>query len=145
MNHRCFNLAACAASGVFRMTLLILTMVMCAPWAQAAESAPTPSSTARTYTVLRGDTLDRVIQKTMPGSPLKIEILRNAFVDLNPQAFASGNMTRPKTGAVLQVPDHVQLLRASILPVLEGAEAAAVSGEGKNANASERRSWVRFP
>ncbi len=142
MNHRCFNRAACAANGVLRMTLFILTM-MSASWVQAAE--PSATSTAHTYTVLRGDTLDRVIQKTMPGSPLKMEILRKAFVDLNPQAFASGHMTRPRIGAALQVPDHVQLLRATILPALEGAEAAAVSGEGKNANASERRSWVRFP
>ena len=143
MTHRCFDRTARTASGALHLTLFILAMAGCAPWAQAAE--PAPAATARTYTVHSGETLDRVIQKTVPGSPLKVEILRKAFVDLNPQAFASGNMTRPRTGAVLQVPDHVQLLRASILPVLEGAEAASVSGEGKNASATERRSWVRFP
>jgi hypothetical protein len=146
MNNRCFDHASRTASGALRISLLFLVTVLgagSAAWVLAAE--PAPSANVNTYTVLRGDTLDRVIQKTLPGSPLKIDILRKAFVDLNPQAFAAGSMTRPRTGAVLQVPDHSQLLRASILPVLEGAEAAAVSGEGKSASASERRSWVRFP
>ncbi len=141
MTHRCFDRSARTASAA--LILFTLAMACCAPRAWAAE--PAPSSTVRTYTVHRGETLDRVIQKAVPDSPLNVEILRKAFVDLNPQAFASGNTTRPRAGAVLQIPDHVQLLRASILPVLEGAEAASVSGEGKNVSASERRSWVRFP
>ena len=107
---------------------------------QAAE--PTP---ARSYTVQRGDTLDRVIHHTLPESPLKIQLLRKAFVDGNPQAFVSGNVSRLRSGAVLQVPDHSKLLRSTLLPVLEGAEAAALGGEGRVSNAGDRRSWVRFP
>lgn len=109
---------------------------------QAAE--PTPS---RSYTVQRGDTLDRVIGHTLPDSPLKKELLRKAFVETNPQAFVSGNVSRLRSGAVLQVPDHAKLLRSTLLPVLEGAEAAALAGDGRmsNANANDRRSWVRFP
>ena len=40
-----------------------------------------------TYKVETGDTLDKVIKKTMPDSPLRVDILRNAFVQQNPQAF----------------------------------------------------------
>lgn len=147
MDHRCLDRAASAASGACRITLFVVATVMGSAWVHAAEPAPASTATqaVRTYTVQRGDTLDRVIQKTMPGSPLKIDILRKAFLDLNQQAFVAGNVMRPRTGAVLQIPDHTQLLRYSILPVLEGAEAASVSGEGRGTNASERRSWVRFP
>jgi Tfp pilus assembly protein FimV len=120
--------------------LQIVAVFIVAGMVQAAE----PTS-ARSYSVQRGDTLDRVIKLTMPDSPLKIELLRKAFVDGNPQAFVSGNVSRLRSGAMLQVPDHSKLLRSTLLPVLEGAEAAALGGEGRVSNASDRRSWVRFP
>jgi Tfp pilus assembly protein FimV len=112
--------------------------------AEPVQASVQPNA-GRSYTVQRGDTLDRVIQKTMAASPLKIELLRQAFVDGNPQAFVSGNVSRLRAGAVLQVPDHTKLLRAVVLPVLESADAAAMAGEGRSSNASDRRSWVRFP
>jgi Tfp pilus assembly protein FimV len=120
--------------------LQIVALFIVAGMVQAAE--PTP---ARSYSVQRGDTLDRVIKLTLPDSPLKIELLRKAFVDGNPQAFVSGNVSRLRSGALLQVPDHTKLLRLTLMPVLEGAEAAALGGEGRVSNASDRRSWVRFP
>jgi Tfp pilus assembly protein FimV len=165
MNHRCFDrtqptqVTVRSSSAAVPLAWLMLAALLTSPWARAAE--PTPSKTmaatasapasARSYSVLRGDTLDRVIQKTLPDSPLKIDILRKAFVELNPQAFVAGNVSRLQAGAVLQVPDPVQLLRASILPLLGAAEAAALSGEAKsaagsgNGHAGERRNWVRFP
>lgn len=122
------------------VALQIVAILITAGMAHAAEPA-----TARSYTVQRGDTLDRVIKLTMPDSPLKIELLRKAFVDGNPQAFISGNVSRLRSGAVLQVPDHSKLLRSTLLPVLEGTEAAALGGEGRVSNAGDQRSWVRFP
>jgi Tfp pilus assembly protein FimV len=122
--------------------LQIVALFIAVGMVQAAEPV-----SSRSYTVQRGDTLDRVIQKTMAASPLKLELLRQAYVDGNPQAFVSGNVSRLRAGAVLHVPDHTKLLRSVVLPVLEGADAAAVAGDGRpyNANASDRRSWVRFP
>lgn len=99
----------------------------------------------RTHTVAAGESLDRVVQKTMADSPLKAELVRQAFVQLNPQAFPDGRVVRLKAGTVLQVPDAAQLLRQVLLPVLEGAEAAAVARSGAPQTADEKRRWVRFP
>lgn len=99
----------------------------------------------RSHTVAAGESLDRVIQKTMADSPLKLELVRQAFVQLNPQAFPNGRVVRLKAGTVLQVPDSAQLLRQVLLPVLEGAEAAAMVRNGTPQAADDKRRWVRFP
>ena len=145
MNHRYLDLAASTQRVCLCITLFMLIAAFSAVSVHAAEPAQALPHSG--YTVLRGDTLDRVIQKTMAGSPLKIEILRQAFADLNPQAFVNGKVARLKAGAVLQVPDHVQLLRATIMPVLGMTDISAASAEAQssNTNASERRGWVRFP
>lgn len=123
------------------------------PQAQAfyAPARPVPAEvlpqlpSGRSHTVAAGESLDRVIQKTMADSPLKVELIRQAFVQLNPQAFPDGRVVRLKAGTVLQVPDSAQLLRQVLLPVLEGAEAAAVVRNGTPQAADDKRRWVRFP
>jgi Tfp pilus assembly protein FimV len=147
MTHRCYEHAAIQIVSVLRFSSGLLAACITAGMVHAADpvQAFVQPNAGRSYTVQRGDTLDRVIQKTMAASPLKIELLRQAFVDGNPQAFVSGNVSRLRAGAVLQVPDHTKLLRSVVLPVLEGADASAVAGEGRPSNASDRRSWVRFP
>lgn len=149
MTHRCFKHAAIQVVRIVSASASVcaLAAFITAGIVHAAEPSATsaPAVTARSYAVQRGDTLDRVIQKTMADSPLKIELLRKAFVETNPQAFVSGNVSRLKAGSVLQLPDHTMLLRSTILPVLEAAEAASVTGAGRSSSASDRRSWVRFP
>ena len=45
-----------------------------------------------THVVQVGEYLDLIIEKTMPNSPIKENILRRAFVRLNPHAFGgNGN------------------------------------------------------
>ncbi len=63
-------------------TWLCCLVLMTPLWSNAAGVI-----TRTTYQVESGDTLDKVIRKTMPDSPLRIEILRNAYVQQNPQAF----------------------------------------------------------
>lgn len=101
-----------------------------------------------TYVVESGDTLDKVIRKTMPDSPLRVEILRNAFVQQNPQAFTKSPPRSLMAGAVLNVPNHDDLLRSYMVP----GQSAGNSGMGRGAgystadmNMSERKNWVRFP
>lgn len=148
MTHRFFACAALQAGAALRITCL-MAMVLSVGICRAAE--PTPPAigqqavAGQTYNVVRGDTLDRIIQTTLRNSPLKIELLRKAFVDLNPQAFVSGNVSRLRAGVVLQVPDHAQLLRSTVLPLLTDTDAALVTGEARSSNASERRRWIRFP
>jgi pilus assembly protein FimV len=106
----------------------------------AAADQPVPAS-AQTHTVLRGETLDKIIQKTMADSPLRIELLRKAFIQLNPQAFPGGQASRMRADQLLQVPDALQLLRAVAMPLMEVPEASRAAP----VSAQDQRRWVRFP
>ena len=110
--------------------------------APAAPVQPAVVASGRTYKVLRGESLDKVIQKTMADSPLRIELLRNAFIELNPQAFPGGQASRMRSTEPLNVPDSVQLLRAVATPLLETEDASRAAAP---ASAEQQRRWVRFP
>ena len=112
----------------------------------AMALAATPA--ARTYQVQTGDTLDKVIRKTMPDSPLKFEILRNAFVQQNPQAFTKSPPRSLLAGVVLNVPNHDDLLRSHMVPGPAAGSSGMHRGGGYSTadmNMSERKNWVRFP
>ena len=111
-----------------------------AAWSATAAEQPVAASN-QTYTVLRGESLDKIIQKTMADSPLRIELLRKAFIQRNPQAFPGGQASRMRADQLLQVPDAMQLLRAVAMPLLEVTEASRVAP----VSAQEQRRWVRFP
>jgi len=101
-----------------------------------------------TYTVEAGDTLDKVIRKTMPDSPLRSDILRNAFVQQNPQAFTKSPPRSLMAGAVLNVPSHDDLLRTYMVPGQSMGSSGIHRGGGYSTadmNMSERKNWVRFP
>ena len=109
-----------------------------------AASPPTRS----TYTVESGDTLDKVIRKTMPDSPLRLDILRNAFVQQNPQAFTKAPPRALMAGAVLNVPSHDDLLRSYMVPGQAMGNSGMHRGGGYSTadmNMNERKNWVRFP
>jgi Tfp pilus assembly protein FimV len=93
----------------------------------------------KTYRVRPGDSLDRIIQRTMPNSPLKIEYLRDAVVRANPGVFAHAGGYRIHSGQVLQLPDLGQILRATMEPFLQSPESKAQTDE------QIRRRWVHYP
>jgi Tfp pilus assembly protein FimV len=100
-------------------------------------------------TVQRGETLDRVIRRSLPGVPLHPDFLRQAFVKHNPQAFPSGRPHLVRAGAVLQVPSMADL-RALMLaqhPQTAGLlQMPEMTEHGPNGHAaSDKRRWVRFP
>jgi hypothetical protein len=101
-----------------------------------------------TYVVESGDTLDKVIRKTMPDSPLRVDILRNAFVQQNPQAFTKAPPRSLMAGAVLNVPNHDDLLRSYMVPGHAPGNSGMHRGGGYSTadmNMNERKNWVRFP
>ena len=115
--------------------------------AAAAEAAPKPGMT---YTPRNGETLDHVIQITMPDSPLKMDLLRRAFISQNPQAFVSPVTTPPrmKKGAVLTVPDHQKLLQSVMGPMTaekDGEAAGSQRSPARVSGAEDRKRWVRYP
>jgi Tfp pilus assembly protein FimV len=103
----------------------------------------------RSVTVQRGETLDRVIRRSLPDLPLHPDFLRQAFVKLNPHAFPSGRPHLMRAGAVLQVPGMADL-RALMLaqhPQAAGLlQTPDMTEHGPNGHAaSDKRRWVRFP
>ena len=101
-----------------------------------------------TYRVESGDTLDKVIRKTMPDSPLRADILRNAFVQQNPQAFTKSPPRALLAGAVLNVPNHDDLLRSYMVPGHAPGNSGMRRGGGyaiADMNMNERKNWVHFP
>lgn len=121
-----------------------LCLVLAAP-ALALAASPAVRST---YKVEAGDTLDKVIKKTMPDSPLRADILRNAFVQQNPQAFTKSPPRALMAGAVLNVPSHDDLLRSHMVPGHAPGNSGMQRGGGYSTadlNMNERKNWVRFP
>lgn len=104
---------------------------------------------SRTVTVQRGETLDRLISRTLPDVPLHPDFLRKAFVSLNPQVFPAGSPNRMTAGASLQVPS-MAALRQMMLSQHPGSAALLQGGHGLPSPAgaiepSDQLRWVRFP
>ena len=108
----------------------------------AMTASPEPRST---YKVMSGDTLDKVIRKTMPDSPLRVEVLRNAFVQQNPQAFTKSPPRALMAGVVLNVPNHDELLRSHMTSGRASGSGGAYRGVGYSSADLESKNWVRFP
>ena len=123
------------------------------------------------YKTRSGDTLEKIIQKFYPASPLRTEVLREAVIQNNPKSFPKGNAKSLVIGSTLSMPDQFHISK-KLLPVATGAEmstvtasnaiapvAAAVvtptnpAGGGAAAHSSghnmalqdPKRGWVRYP
>ena len=110
----------------------------------AAQAAPNTGAGAMKYTVREGDTLDKIIRLHMGNSPLRIELLRDAVVKLNPHAFVRGSTKVLLAHAVITVPNHNELLQkqwGSAMPVADPTPPAASTSMAED----RRKSWVRYP
>ena len=120
--------------------------------AQASPPALTSAASAMAgsmVTVQRGETLDRVIRRALPDVPLHPDVLRKAFVSLNPQVFPSGSPHQMRSGAQLKVPS-MPALRQMVLSqhpgaaaLFQGAEEQAPQKAAPDPN--DQRRWVRYP
>jgi hypothetical protein len=90
-----------------------------------------------------GETLDRVILRTLRDSPYRVELLRDAFVRLNRSAFPRGTPHWVMAGAVLQVPTPGDLM-SQVDPRWWPAGAQAEPAHAASPQ-TDRRNWVRYP
>ena len=135
-------------------TRLVWGSLLCAlgPWAVAATDAPpakpaeaSAAASGPTYKPKAGETLDQVIAKTMGSSPLSLAILRQAFIDQNPQAIVAGKVPKLRKGATLTVPDHDRLLRGVLASVTPVAAPADPVPRAVQSSPEERKRWVQYP
>ena len=103
-----------------------------------------------TYTPMAGESLDRIIAKTMPNSEVKPELMAEAFRVLNPERFSKDQSGLIKSTATLKVPNQNQL--ASLIETQLGKKQAQnlLSGVAPVAPVAPKvnpktESWVRFP
>ena len=112
-------------------------------------------SSSHTYTPSTGEALDRIVAKTLPNSPLSEDLLAQAFVSLNPQAFSGGASSRTLSAATLKVPNHNQLVqlvlakhetaRPAVLAAVVAQDAQAKAAPLPAPRVADRReSWVRY-
>ena len=106
---------------------------------------------SHSYTPALGESLERIVAKTMPESPLNIQVLSQAFVLLNPQAFGSGKPQRTQSTAALKVPNHNQLLQlvlarhpAELALAREPEPLTTKTASAALRPAEKRENWVRY-
>ena len=111
-----------------------------------SEPASAPAPMARSYLPKPTETLDQVISRTLPESPLRIELLRQAFIAQNPQAIAPGKVPKLRKGVPLVVPDHDALVRIHLGSLAASVEVALPkSAPFAHSTSDERKRWVQFP
>ena len=90
------------------------------------------------HLVKEGEYLDLIIEKTMPNSPIKPDLLRKAFVRINPSAFGGrGNPNYLFAKKTLKIPS-VEDLKSIIFK----------SGEMEELQTQSRdphRGWIHSP
>jgi Tfp pilus assembly protein FimV len=119
-----------------------------------SSSMKTTTSVVGTYQVKAGDTLDKVIQKVWPDSLLKPEVLKQAIVEMNPNAMMRGNHKILMAGVTLNLPNEKQIIEAHLskrdlasehsqkdLKTFTSYPDQALNTEG----AEKRRHWVSYP
>lgn len=93
-----------------------------------------------------GETLDRIVARTMGRTPFAAALVRKTVVDMNPTAFAGGSPHRLTAGATLVLPS-LQDLQAVAGGGTTGTALmhSPAGGTGHSHAADDRRNWIRFP
>lgn len=100
-------------------------------------------------TVQKGESIDAVLRRGLPGMPLKDEFMRQALAKANPKVFPKGQTYPVRPGTVLALPS-VEALRQHISAQSPQAAAlfhasATKEDSGDSNPGPDKRRWVRFP
>lgn len=87
------------------------------------------------YQVRPGDTLDAIIQLAYGRSAIRKDVLRQAFVSLNPSAFRNANPNWLLSGATLKIPMAEDIQSMLFVDYSTVRDRYPV----------DTRSWVRYP
>jgi Tfp pilus assembly protein FimV len=144
---------------IFAATVLAFGLAV-APSSQAANLVNWDGlKSSFTYTPMVGESLERIIAKTMPNSQVKPELVAEAFKVLNPEQFSKDQNNVAKSAAVLKVPNQNQIanlvekqlgkkqpqnLLSGAAPISPVAPIAPATPLTPKVN-PKTEGWVRFP
>jgi phage tail protein X len=130
----------------FRALIGTITLLvsLCA-WLTAQETAPIAQDQIGTwYTTQKGDSLSSLARQQYKGSPLRLEVLRDAIASANPElAKRKTSVLRPGTKLVL--PEHGWIMMQAVSPHLSAKELAQWLPPQEAIDTTPKRDWVRFP
>jgi pilus assembly protein FimV len=124
-------------------------------YAGAKKGSYSSEASEKTVTVMKGDTLAKILAR-YPGlmPPTQAQVFK-AVVSLNPEAFVGGNPNRLIVGSQLQLPEPSELaaLAAGRMPTKASkkdypSDAKVASSQkvsGSNHREDPHAGWVRFP
>jgi hypothetical protein len=117
--------------------------------ASMEKAATAHAPAANLITVQKGESIDAVLRRGLPGMPLKDDVLRQALAKANPKIFPKGQTYPVRAGTVLALPS-VESLRQHLLAQSPQAAAlfqvTASPPEVVETNTGpDKRRWVRFP
>lgn len=119
-----------------------------APPPSARATAPqTAAMTAgrQQVQVRPGETLDRILARTLGATPFAPALVRKTVVDMNPTAFAGGSPHRLNANATLVLPS-LQDLQAVAGGGSPGSALPHSPAGGSHAHSpDDRRNWIRYP
>jgi hypothetical protein len=127
--------------------------VLTAPMNEAhstSGAAPSHSGAAGySITVQKGESIDAVIRRGLPGLILNEEFMRQALAKANPRIFPKGRTYPVRPGTVLVLPTPETLRQQVLLQYPQTAalfQPSAEPSEASNASTGpDKRRWVRFP
>lgn len=144
---------------IFAATVLAFGLAA-APSSQAANLVNWEGlKSSFTYTPMVGESLERIIAKTMPNSQVKPELVAEAFKVLNPEQFSKDQNNVAKSAAALKVPNQNQIanlvekqlgkkqpqnLLSGAAPISPVAPIAPATHLTPKVN-PKTEGWVRFP
>ncbi len=108
------------------------------------------TNAAATITVQKGESIDAVIRRGLPGLTLNDEFMRQALAKANPRIFPRGRTYPVRPGTVLALPSHESLRQQILLQYPQTAalfqnQPSAEPAEPAQASGPDKRRWVRFP
>lgn len=119
------------------------------------NEAHSPSGNAQeaaaghSITVQKGESIDAVIRRGLPGLILSEEFLRQALAQANPRIFPKGRTYPVRPGTVLVLPSSEALRQQVLRQYPQTAalfQAPADTAEASHVSTGpDKRRWVRFP
>ena len=117
--------------------------------AATGHSSEAHAPAGNLITVQKGESIDAVLRRGLPGMPLKDDFLRQALAKANPKIFPKGQTYPVRPGTVLALPSLDALRQHIVAQSPQAAalfQASAVKEDVPEPNpALDKRRWVRFP